>query len=96
METKIILETQDLTYLKWSHVRNSSGTAGTFSFNASCYTAEELTRKAHNFELEESGHTVLCIDYRQNGIGSNSCGPRAQKKYTLSEETFTFDINLAL
>lgn len=26
----IIKQTQDLTYLKWSHIRSSSGTAGTF------------------------------------------------------------------
>jgi len=30
MNNKIITETQDLTYLKWSHIRSSSGTAGTF------------------------------------------------------------------
>lgn len=46
----------------------------TFSFNVSVYTQEELTGKSHNFELEPSGHTVLCLDYAQNGIGSNSCG----------------------
>ena len=27
---KIIREKQDLTYLKWSHIRSSSGTAGNF------------------------------------------------------------------
>lgn len=26
----IIKQTQDLTYLKWSYIRSSSGTAGTF------------------------------------------------------------------
>ena len=30
MEKDLILEKQDLTYLKWSHIRSSSGTAGTF------------------------------------------------------------------
>lgn len=44
-------------------------------FNASHYTQEELTRKMHNFELEESGMTVLCLDAAQSGIGSSSCGP---------------------
>ncbi len=38
------------------------------------YTQEELERAAHNYELEASDHTVLCLDYAQNGIGSNSCG----------------------
>jgi len=51
------------------------------SFNASVYTAEELTAKAHNYELIPSGNTVLCADYRQTGIGSNSCGPQLLEKY---------------
>ena len=66
----------------------------TFSFNASVYTQEELTKKMHNFELEPCGSTVLNLDFRQNGIGSNSCGPRPQKKYRLDEEQFTFILNL--
>lgn len=65
-----------------------------FSFNASPYTQEELTQKAHNYELEPCGDTVLCLDYRQNGIGSNSCGPEVLEKYRLDEESFTFDIVL--
>mgnify|MGYP002510804512 CR=1 FL=1 len=61
-----------------------------FSFNASRYTQEELTKKAHNYELVPSGHTVLCIDYVQDGIGSNSCGPEPEKQYQFLEEEFTF------
>ena len=30
MEQQIILEKQDMTYLSWAKVRNSSGTAGSF------------------------------------------------------------------
>lgn len=30
MKHNIVMETQDLTYLKWPHIRSSSGTAGTF------------------------------------------------------------------
>lgn len=65
-----------------------------FSFNASHYTQEELTKKAHNFELEESGSTVLCVDHRQNGIGSNSCGPALFEKYRFLDETIRFNIRL--
>ena len=66
----------------------------TFSFNASVYTQEELTSKAHSYELENCGSTVLCLDYAQNGIGSNSCGPELSKKYRLDQENFEFDIKL--
>lgn len=65
-----------------------------FSFQASVYTQEELEKKKHNYELEPSGSTVLCLDYKQNGIGSNSCGPKVLKQYRFDEETFTFDIKL--
>ena len=65
-----------------------------FSFNASVYTQEELTRKAHNYELVPCGSTVLCLDARQDGIGSNSCGPRPQKKYRFDDEQFTYDMTI--
>ncbi len=65
-----------------------------FSFNASVYTQEELTKKGHNYELEECGCMVLCLDYRQNGIGSNSCGPELLGRYKLAEEGFQFDMKL--
>ena len=41
-----------------------------------------------------SPYTVLCLDYRMNGIGSNSCGPRLLEKYRLDEAEFTFGISL--
>ena len=67
---------------------------GSFSFNVSYYTQEELTRKAHNFELEKSGNTIVCLDYAQNGIGSNSCGPELRDKYQFNEEKFIFEMKL--
>ena len=65
-----------------------------FSFNASQYTQEELTEKMHNFELEECGDTVLCLDYAQSGIGSNSCGPQLLEKYRFNEPEFYFELAL--
>ena len=65
-----------------------------FSFNASPYTQEELTAKGHDFELEKSGCTVLCLDYKQNGIGSNSCGPALAKEFSFDETQFHFEIRL--
>lgn len=65
-----------------------------FSMNASPYTAEELTTAAHNYELPESGKSVLCIDYRQNGIGSNSCGPELDEKYKFDEDEWEFGFTM--
>ena len=71
-------------------VSNATGAAlhvfgENFSFNASHYTAEELTKKMHSFEIEESGSTVLCIDGEMCGIGSNSCGPVLAEKYRTTD-----------
>ena len=66
----------------------------TLSFNASNYTQEELTKKPHNFELEESDHITLCLDARQSGIGSNSCGPRLMEKYQLNDNVLHFAFKL--
>ncbi len=65
-----------------------------FSFNASRYTQEELGQKAHNYELQKSDHTVLCVDYKMSGVGSNSCGPELAEKYRLCEEEISFKVTL--
>ncbi len=80
----------------WVKVSDSNMTfevlsADTFSFNASKYTQEELAAKEHNYELVESGYTVLCLDYKQSGIGSGSCGPQLTEKYQFNEENIQFE-----
>lgn len=59
-----------------------------FSFNASEYSQEELSRKSHNYELDKSGYSILCVDYKQSGIGSASCGPYLLKEYQFNEKEF--------
>ncbi|MCR4793299.1 MAG: glycoside hydrolase family 2 [Lachnospiraceae bacterium] len=54
-----------------------------FSFNASLYTQEELAGKKHNYELEESGYTVICADFAMAGVGSAACGPALAEKYRI-------------
>ena len=65
-----------------------------FAFNASVYTQEELTEKAHNYELVPCGSTVLCLDYAQSGVGSQSCGPELMQQYQLNETEFEFVMKL--
>ncbi|OOH89661.1 beta-galactosidase [Pasteurellaceae bacterium 15-036681] len=64
------------------------------SFNFSPYTQEELTTKAHNYELVECAQNVLCVDYKMSGIGSNSCGPNLKDKYRLNETAFEWGIRV--
>ena len=59
-----------------------------FSFRASHYPQELLTSTAHNFELKKSDEVELCLDYKNSGIGSNSCGPVLADEYALKETEF--------
>ena len=58
---KVIIEKQDLTYLKWSHVRSSSGTAGTFLKSQSVVSGEKIYYKLSNFDSEKGviGHECV-------------------------------------
>lgn len=61
METKVILQKQDLTFLKWSHIRSSSGTAGTFLKAESTIGGKKVYYKLSNFDQEKGiiGHECV-------------------------------------
>lgn len=62
------------------------------SFQVSHYTKEQLQGAKHNFELEESDYTILCLDYKMSGIGSGSCGYEPAEKYRMQEEEFEYQM----
>ncbi|HEX3022127.1 MAG TPA: beta-galactosidase small subunit, partial [Lachnospiraceae bacterium] len=63
-----------------------------FSFQAGYYTQEELSEKAHNYELQKADSTILCLDYKMSGVGSNACGPALAEKYQLCEEKIEYHV----
>ncbi len=65
-----------------------------FSFNCSHFTPKQLTETAHDYELVPLSDTVINLDYRQNGIGSNSCGPELNEKWRFDEKEFYFSIRI--
>lgn len=65
-----------------------------FSFNASRYSVEQLQRAAHNYELVKEAFVELHLDYKQSGVGSNSCGQALLPAYRLDEERFSFEIKM--
>ncbi|SCS66460.1 glycoside hydrolase family 2 TIM barrel-domain containing protein [Staphylococcus caeli] len=68
----------------------------TFSFNVSHYSLEQLTKVKHNDQLVKEDQTYLFIDYKQSGIGSNSCGPELNKAYQFNDQNITFSFNLEI
>ena len=61
MKTAIIKEKQDLTFLKWSHARTSSGTAGTLLKSESVLDGKKIYYKLSNFDAETGviGHECV-------------------------------------
>ncbi len=57
----VITQKQDLTYLKWSHTRKSSGTAGTFLKSEAIVSGRKVYYKLSNFDSEKGiiGHECV-------------------------------------
>ncbi|MCI7515786.1 MAG: glycoside hydrolase family 2 [Streptococcus sp.] len=62
-----------------------------FSFNYSCYSIEELTKKTHQDELKKDFVNYLILDVIHSGIGSASCGPVLNKDYTVSQKEYELE-----
>ncbi|MCD7783317.1 MAG: DUF4981 domain-containing protein [Firmicutes bacterium] len=65
-----------------------------FSFTASHYSSQSLTTARHHYELVPEAETTVNIDYKQSGIGSNSCGPALGRRYRFDDEKFTFEFSI--
>lgn len=67
-----------------------NGETEAFSFNCSHYTPMQLTKTAHDFELVPKDETVVNIDFRNAGIGSNSCGPEPREEHKIKGGSYKF------
>ena len=69
---------------------------GTFEFAVSHFSADQLTKAMHTDALTPED-TLIRIDYKNSGVGSNSCGPELLEPYRLNEkhiDRFEFYISL--
>ena len=88
---------------EWAIVSNEQGmgirfaSPERFSFNASHYTPDDLAKSAHTYELAKvkRKETIVHLDYKMSGVGSNSCGPELAEAYRLNEKEIHFEIHLA-
>jgi beta-galactosidase len=84
----------------WAIVSNALGmglhlsSTDTFSFNASHFTPEDLTEAQHTYELAKRAETIVQIDYKMSGVGSNSCGPELLEAYRMDDKQFTCEFML--
>ena len=65
-----------------------------FSVNCSHYDAKTVANARHNFELKPLRETVVYLDLRHNGVGSNSCGPELAKEWRLDQKKLDFSLRI--
>ncbi len=91
------------TETRWVEVANYAGqgllalnteTTASFSFNCSHFTTAQLTNTAHDYELVPLAETVVHLDRKHSGIGSNSCGPQLDEELRLNDTAFRFAVRL--
>lgn len=104
MNTQLIREKQDLTYLNWSKIRNSSGTAGSFLKAYSELGGTKVYYKLSNYDSIRGviGHesvnelivdrllTVLGVEHLHYQLiyGKILVGGKAQETYVCASENF--------
>lgn len=85
---------------EWAIVSNELGMGMLFeggqpySLNVSHYLPQDLTKAKHTYELVKRKQTIVQLDYKMSGVGSNSCGPKLLEKYQLNEKEFTFQMRI--
>ena len=66
-----------------------------FEFKVSPYSPIDIENATHINELSKRQDTYLRIDYRDSGVGSNSCGPQLLEKYRISEKNISFKFTIS-
>jgi beta-galactosidase len=88
--------------IRWATLHNNFAsltvkqTSQPLQVSALPFTDEQLESTEYRIDLPPSTATVLCIDARTLGVGSNSCGPRPLEKYTPRTTKQSFDYTLLL
>lgn len=85
---------------KWVSMTNDRGmgllasTEGDFNFSASWYEDKDLDDAKHTCDLVKRDYIIFNVDYKQNALGTNSCGQWQLDKYRAKFEDFKLSFRL--
>ncbi len=65
-----------------------------FEFTASHFRASELFAGRHVYELRRNDETIVTLDLKQAGLGTNSCGPKTRPEYEIAPGKYRFAYTL--
>ena len=66
-----------------------------FEINVSNYSTKALEKAQHTDELVADGFVHLRVDYKNSGVGSNSCGPALEEQFQLKEKNIEFSYSIS-
>ncbi len=67
-----------------------------FEANMSPYSTLQLDRAKHQNEIGPSTGSFLRIDYRNAGVGSQSCGPELAAEHRITEKEISFAFSVRI
>ena len=70
------------------------GPVGPMEFSASHYTAQDLDSAYHTYDLYPRAEVILSLDYRQRGLGTESCGPGPLEQYKIEPGRYSWSYTL--
>lgn len=85
---------------KWISLVNDRGmgvvasTEKSFNFSASWYEDKDLDEAKHTCDLKKRDYIVLNLDYKQNALGTYSCGQWQLEKYRAKFEPFQLSFRI--
>jgi len=88
--------------VRWLTLTNGDGKGlkvsgqPSIDFSASHFTADDLFKAKHTFELQARAEVILNLDLMQRGLGTASCGPDTLEQYRLLDSSYHFAYRLAL
>jgi len=91
-------ENGNKTDVRWLSLTDGNGNGllikgmSVFEASAHHFTAEDLTKAKHTYELKRRDDITLNIDYIQSGLGTGSCGPDTLEKYLVKPEPIHFRV----
>lgn len=63
-----------------------------FSFSALPYSERQLSKTAHDCDLQPEDYVYLNIDAAMMGLGNSSCGPGVLTKYSIPQKPYTLKL----
>jgi len=93
-------ESGNYSQIRWASVSNAKGfgfkikASSLINISAYPYSDDAIQKATHINELKEADYTTLNIDYKQNGLGTATCGPGYLDPYIVKAGSMSFFVKI--